>query len=353
VSVPELISTAQELSELLAKHQPSLCAIDTEADSLHRYKESLCLIQFAQGEDVVLIDPLAIQDTSQLGDFLGGSGVWMHGADYDMTMLRREYGVLPPVVYDTQIGARLLGEKKFGLGDLVERYFGVVLSKTSQKADWGKRPLSEKMISYALNDVRYLLPMGQMISDALHEKGRYGWFMESCENARQKVLERESGKEDPWRIQGSGRLDPKGLQFLKSLWYWRDKEASIWDRPSFMVSSNKQLLEWCQVLAAGRKIDLPPFYRSDRRQRLFEALKEASSIPSSEWPEKPRGMRRKRDQAFDQRLAELLKKRDRLGEELEIESSLIVARAVMESIVAEEVDPEDVLMAWQRELLSL
>ena len=85
----------------------------------------------------VLIDPLAIEDLSPLGDYLVDSTVWMHGADYDMTMFKRQFGSLPAVVYDTQIGARLLGARRFGLGDLVKQYFGVELSKSSQKADWG------------------------------------------------------------------------------------------------------------------------------------------------------------------------------------------------------------------------
>jgi hypothetical protein len=97
----------------------------------------------------------------------------MHGADYDMTMFKREFGKLPAVVYDTQIGARLLGARRFGLGDLVKEYFGVELSKSSQKADWGKRPLSPKMIEYALNDVHYLLDMGDMIVSRLRNLGRY------------------------------------------------------------------------------------------------------------------------------------------------------------------------------------
>ena len=168
-----------------------ICAIDTEADSLHRYRESLCLIQFADRENRVLIDPLAITDLSPLGEYLSVATVWMHGADYDMTMFKRQFGTLPAVVYDTQIGARLLGARKFGLGDLVNQYFGIELCKSSQKADWGKRPLSDIMVEYALNDVHYLLDMGDMIVAGLKEKGRYEWFEESCLAARQKVLDRD------------------------------------------------------------------------------------------------------------------------------------------------------------------
>ncbi|MBC8125847.1 MAG: ribonuclease D, partial [Gloeobacteraceae cyanobacterium ES-bin-144] len=84
-TTPRLV---QHLGQCLQGAEPFLCAIDTEADSLHRYRESLCLIQFAVRGDSVLIDPLAIEDLSPLGNFLLGATVWMHGADYDMTMFK-------------------------------------------------------------------------------------------------------------------------------------------------------------------------------------------------------------------------------------------------------------------------
>ena len=92
-----LVRSSQELVSLLSRPgSGSVCAIDTEADSLHRYRESLCLVQFACEDENVLIDPLEIEDLAPLGEFLGSRPVWMHGADYDMTMLRRSFGTLPP-----------------------------------------------------------------------------------------------------------------------------------------------------------------------------------------------------------------------------------------------------------------
>lgn len=330
-----------------------VCAIDTEADSLHRYRESLCLVQFADRERAVLIDPLAIDDLSSLGAYLAQSTVWMHGADYDMTMIKRQFGLLPAMVYDTQIGARLLGARRFGLGDLVQRYFGVELSKSSQKADWGKRPLSPKMIEYALNDVVYLLEMGDRIVASLRDLGRYEWFEESCEAARNRVWERDDSKEESWRIQGSGKLDRRGLAYLKELWNWRDTEAESWDRPSFMVATNRQLLEWCACLVAGQRPALPHHYRTDRVKRFRAAVDHAASLPESAWPARPSLRRRRRDRDFDLRLGELIAGRERVAAELDIEGSLIAPRAVLEAIAAKEVDPSDVLLRWQRHCLGM
>jgi len=352
-----LIDTAEALEQHLRDaprgQDGPICAIDTEADSLHRYRESLCLVQFAAGKDCVLIDPLAISDLSALGDYLENASVWMHGADYDMTMFKRQFGKLPPKVYDTQIGARLLGARKFGLGDLVHHYFGVELSKSSQKADWGKRPLSPKMMEYALNDVHYLLEMGDIIVADLIAKNRYDWFIESCDAARQKVLDRDDSKEEVWRVQGSGKLEPYGLACLRALWHWRDKEAAAWDRPSFMVAPNRQLLEWSIELAENRKISLPSHFRPDRVRRFKEALATAEALPESEWPARPKNLRRKRDRDFEKKVDLLIKAREKVAAELDIEGSLIAPRAILESLAAGEVAPADVLLKWQRECLNL
>lgn len=330
-----------------------VCAVDTEADSLHRYSESLCLIQFAVGEECRLIDPLAIKDLSPLMDFLRNSTVWMHGADYDMTMLKRVFDEVPAVVFDTQIGARLLGARKFGLANLVEDYFGITLTKTSQKADWGKRPLSEKMVEYALNDVAYLIEMGDRIVARLKELGRYEWFVESCEVARDKVLERSESRDDLWRIQGAGKLSREGLAYLRALWHWRNSEAESWDRPTFMVANNRQLISWSTELSSGKKAKLPRHYRPNRVKRFNAAVEETKALDESEWPIHPKSPRIRKPKDFEQRLKALIEKRDQVAGSLDIEGSLIAPRATLEALAANLTDAGESLMKWQRECLDL
>ncbi len=352
-----MIDTTEKLAALLRNnHQgngPPTCAIDTEADSLHRYRESLCLVQFATRDGCELIDPITIKDLSPLANYLAPATVWMHGADYDMTMLKRELGVIPAVVPDTQIGARLLGLRRFGLADLVAHYFGIELSKSSQKADWGKRPLSGKMVEYALNDVRYLLEMGDMITAGLRDKDRLHWFEESCDAARAKVMERDDSRAENWRIKGSGRLDPRGLAWLRGLWEWRDREAEAWDRPAFMVVTNREMLEWATKLADGGKVQLPRHYRGDRLKRFSKMVEQIRAMPESDWPKRPEKIRRRRDKAFERKVDGFLKARDAKAAELDIDPSLIAARAVLESIAWGDTTPEESLLGWQRECLGM
>lgn len=355
--MPEYIDTVTGLSDLLQRLRQApdrVCAIDTEADSLHRYKESLCLIQLSAAGENVLIDPLVLRDLTSFDTYLHECDVWMHGADYDMTMLRREFGRIPPRVWDTQIGARLLGLRRFGLSDLVEHWFGVVLQKTSQKADWGQRPLTPKMLDYAINDVVYLLPLAECIVEELQDVGRYDWFVQSCDAARKKVLERSENRDDAWRISGCGRLTPRGLAFLRAVWRWRDTEAAEWDRPTFMIAGNKDLLAWAEALAAGEQVILARHHRRGQRlQRFEEAIAEVQAIVDEDLPQKVKVLRRRKDADFDRALDVLLKKREALAATLNIESSLIIARSTAESIVAGEVAIEESLMPWQRQLLEL
>lgn len=350
-----MITTSSELARFMdgmPSDGPPFAGIDLEADNLHRYAEQLCLIQISTGEAVELVDPLAVEDLIPFKEYLAGSAIWMHGADFDMTLLRREFGELPKMIYDTQIAARLLGILRFSYANLVEQYFGIELCKASQKENWGQRPLPEKMCEYASNDVRYLLPLAEELERQLHEKERFEWFVESCQVAMERVLERDEEREDPWRVRGAGKLDRQALCFLRALWEWRDHEAREWDRPPFMVVRNQQLTTWSEALTRGQKLDLPRNIKGGRAKRLREAIENARRIPKSDWPERRKGRGRRWDNAQEKRFEALAKKRDEAAESLEIESSVIAPRAALEQI-AWECDPTEHLMGWQRTLLGL
>ena len=118
--------------------------------------EKVCLIQISTADGDRLIDPLAKINLDPLLDALNAHELIMHGADYDLRLLRKHHEFTPSAIFDTMLAARLLGERQFGLSSLVEKFLGVKLDKGSQKADWARRPLTEKMEAYARNDTHYL-----------------------------------------------------------------------------------------------------------------------------------------------------------------------------------------------------
>jgi len=351
-----MITTQEELRMYLHGLGDAFCGMDIEADGLHSYADKICLVQYTDGEQHSLIDPLSLDSLELLLSQVWKSQIWMHGADYDMMLMLRDYQELPELIFDTQIAARLVGAKRFSYGNLVEDYLGVELDKTHQKADWAQRPLTDDMVEYALNDVVYLKALAEKLVAQLEEKGRYDWFVESCQSAMQRVRERmqridEEG-EEPWRIKGSGRLAPKGLAFLRELWFWRDKQAEEWDRPSFMVCGNKQLYAWIEDLLAERRVEFPKHYRGSRRKTFLDAVERVKAMKTSDYPLKPKRVKYVQDPDFDDKVAELAKKRDAVSQELDIDGSLVISRAAMESIVLERATPEELLMSWQRKLMG-
>ena len=145
-----MIDNELKLYELVTRlHNTPWIALDTEADSLHAYPEKICLIQITTPHGDELIDPLASIDLAPLLKALGEHELIMHGADYDLRLFRKHHGFVPEAVFDTMLASRLLGQTQFGLTNLLAQYLNVTLDKGSQKADWAKRPLTERMEEYA------------------------------------------------------------------------------------------------------------------------------------------------------------------------------------------------------------
>jgi ribonuclease D len=336
----------------LSKGNDSRCCIDTEADSLHHFHEKLCLIQIAFSGHFALVDPLAIGDMSPLIDFFDRCELWLHGADYDLTMLRKAYGWSPKIIRDTQIGARLVGHRQFGLAALVENVFGHKLSKASQKEDWSRRPLPDTMLRYAVDDVRYLIPLADVLQAELKQKGREDWFLQSCISLQAGVAARTmAAKEDPWRVQGSGRLQPKGLSLLRAFWEWRDGVAAERDIPCFRVMSNKQMLDYALQYESGENIFPPGGWRPKWKRDFSEVLGVLAEADPRSFPQRQKKARGRLTEDSRQQVENLCKIRDIKAQELGIESSLLGSRSTLEQLIASPDGLAD-LLPWQRKALG-
>lgn len=354
------------LSEDIALHEflaqcprNETCCVDTEADSLFSYREKICLIQFACNGHMALIDPLAIVDPAPLLDFLEAApAVWMHGADYDMSILNRTYGRVPDPVFDTQIAARLLGWRTFGLAHLIKDILGIELSKQSQKKNWGERPLPAKMLEYAANDVRYLIPLTEIFEERLHNSGRWEWFLQSCQAARTQVLNRqEKSREDLWRIPGWGKIDSRGLVYLREIWRWRDSIAEQRDKPPFKIIGNDQLLSMSTSLAAGESVSLPSRFHGGHRARFEKALAKAHSLADDGLPAGERKKRLTKSGDWETVFQSLRQNRDRAAKKLNLETSIIASKKTLERYAFTPKEARDqalrdeLFLPWQQDLL--
>lgn len=350
-----MISNSQQLAALLPHIAPAeRVAVDTEADSLHVYREKLCLVQLSLPNDVhALIDPLGNFPLQPFYGALQGKTIVLHGADYDLRLLRRAGGFAASSVFDTMIGARLIGRREFSYAALVQAEFGVTLVKGSQKANWARRPLTDVMADYAQNDTRYLLALAERLEARLQELGRWTWFEQSCTRALdQAAIEREKDVEEAWRINGSGTMRGRSVAVLREIWRWREGEASVVDRPTFHVMRNEDILSAARDFAENKTPHFE-YLRGSRRVRFYEAAERGRALPESEWPVQAKRSHSRWTNEQEKRAEALKIGRDRIAAELELDPSMIAPRATLEAIAGSPAKAEELLLPWQRQLLGL
>jgi ribonuclease D len=349
-----MIATESQIVELLPKlERIDRIALDTEADSLHCYFEKLCLVQLGFGGNDYLIDPLSGVDLTPLMKALAGKEIVLQGADFDLRLLRRSLNFIPNRIFDTVVAARVLGIREFSLAALVNRFFGVVLPKGSQKANWAQRPLPRHMADYAMNDTRYLLPLAEKLESDLRERDRLEWFRQSCQRAlEQSSVQRVRDEEEAWRIAGSGKLDPRTCAILRELWQWREKEAQAADRPAFHVLQNNLLIEAARSFAGGQVPDFRHF-STRRRQAFREAADRGVDLPESAWPVRVRRKGPRPTPQTEKVAEELRRRRDAVADAHGLEPSFIAPRGALDAVAADESRVTTLLAPWQRNLLEL
>lgn len=349
------VQTATGLAEILPALQPhDRIAIDTEADSLHSYFEKLCLMQITVPGQDLLVDPLAGFPLEPLWDVLAGSELVIHGADYDLRLMRRVGFTGPRQVFDTMIAARLCGITEFSLAALLLKHFEVTLAKGSQKADWSRRPLPRQMLDYAVNDTRYLLKLADILSAELTRLGRQDWFLQSCQRAIfASTVVKERDPDQLWRITGSHELQGRASAILRALWQWREREAQSVDRPTFHILHNEQLVDAASRFDLGEQVEARVL-RGGRRQRFFDAAERGLAETEEQWPERIRGKGRppRATPQQEERLRHWRLQRDTVAKDLALDPSLIAPKAILEGLAYNEAETLPRLMPWQRELLG-
>lgn len=276
------------------RDEPAL-AVDTESNSLYVYKEQVCLIQISVPGTDYLVDPLALSDISGLGPLLADPKVLkvLHGAEYDVSVLHRDFGFVLDNLFDTMWASRILGWPAHGLAALLQEYFGVRLNKKYQRANWGLRPLPAAQLDYARLDTHYLLPLYEIQRRELDAQGRWPQARHRFSKlVKTRWEHKEFDPEDFWRLSGVRQLDDVGRGVLRELYIFRERQAQKENRPTFRVVSNKALV----ALAAERPNnwrDLPKIkgvsYRMAKRygRNMLSAIQRGARNPIR-WGDRPR-----------------------------------------------------------------
>ncbi|MEO0559968.1 MAG: HRDC domain-containing protein [Bacteroidota bacterium] len=246
-----MIDTAAALADLIdhALEQDAV-ALDTEFVWERTYYPALGLVQLGWDEDeVYLIDTPAIEDLQALGRLLDDSGTVkiLHDATQDLQILARATSSIPACIFDTQRAAGFVGQTaSASLQDLVKWGVGVHLEKGETRTDWLKRPLSDKQLDYAEDDVRYLPAVYRRLVDEARQRDRAAWVAREMERYDDPVLYEESDPSnavDRVKARGIGRLNGHQRSVLRAVSAWRERKARHLNRTRRMVLPDDALAD--------------------------------------------------------------------------------------------------------------
>jgi ribonuclease D len=336
-------------------------AVDTEADSLHSYFDKVCLIQISIPGADLIVDPLTKIDLARFGEVLADPSVRkiLHGADYDLRILHRDFGFTTNNLIDTMVSAQLLGYEAFGLAALLDRHFGLKVDKSHQRADWAMRPLPPDMLEYAAMDTRHLIALADKLREELVAAGRWEWALEEFARLEAIRFKETADDEESWRkMKNIGNLDRRGLAVIRELYGWRDRLARSADRPPFKVIGNDAIIEIAkekpqdgQHLARLKSVST--YHRNRYGGNLLQMVRSVMALPEESLPERGEAKSWIRDKELENRITKLKKVRDRVAAELKIDPGVLAPRHVLTAIATTaSLDDIPAMRNWQRAVVG-
>jgi ribonuclease D len=327
-------------------------ALDTEFHRERTYYAHLALLQLAAGDDIVVVDPLAV-DVAPLRSLLDSDAVCiMHAASQDLEILERSCGAGPRRLVDTQVAAGFVGLGSPGLGVLLQRRLGIHLPKADRLTDWLRRPLSDEARTYAAADVAHLGELWESLRVELDARGRLAWALDECDETRKRYREPADPDVAWWRIKEARRLKGRSRGVAQSVASWRERRARTQDRPV------RHVLPDLAVVAIAER---PPRTRNDLSRvrgldgrhlkagagdELMAAVTAGAELGDDELRLPPRdGV----DSTFRPAVTLASAWVSQLSRNADLDASLVATRADIESLVRGD-DTSRLLAGWRADV---
>lgn len=289
----QIITDDLALEELCSSLTAGPLAIDTEFVRTRTYYPQLGLFQLFDGHQLVLVDPLAIQDLSLLWRQIHSQTrtTVLHAASEDLELIRHQSGAMPGKMHDTQLALAFCGHGlSTGFNAMTQALLQVELEKDQARTDWLARPLTERQLHYAAADVFYLLPCYEKLLPELIARGRLAWFEEECAALVARKQPRDAAEEAYRDIGNAWQLGRKELAVLQRLASWRESEAKRRNLALNFVVKELHLFKCALHKPTSlRELDqlglLQPEIRNHGRT-LLRLIDEAVNSDPASWPER-------------------------------------------------------------------
>ena len=345
-----LVEQPDQLLEWLDKHQRF--GVDTEFMRERTFFSELCLIQIAAAEDIFCVDPLAGNAMHEFWKSMCQRTWVLHSARQDVEVIYQTATRMPTSIFDTQIAAGLLGyPPQMGYGNLVQELFDVELPKTHTRANWAARPLPDKFLDYAAEDVEYLLPAYEILAERLEQKGRLGWAEADSLMLLDPALYDIDPDQAISRLRGARNLRGRRRAVAIRLTAWRESEALKRNRPRQWILRDSIIVDIAQRLPSTlqdltRIDDMPDKVAKRAGRQILAAIAAAANDANDYRPPK----------APDEEQKSLLKDMQQLvaecARDLDIAAETIASKKELAAVIVGGDRDSRVFGGWRRDLIG-
>ena len=273
-------------------------ALDSESNSGFAYHEKLCLLQINDGTDVWLVDLPALpggrDGLESLRPMLEASTyeIQLHGGEFDVGCLKRDYGIDLRGVWDSQQAASFLGWQKTGYGAVVDEICGVRLPKAHTLHDWSSRPVTGEVLQYAINDVQYLPKVVAKLKDRVRAADLEEEVLIACGAVETATWNGGFKPEGLWSVKGVRQLSGEAQRILVSLYAWRETAAEALDLPAGRTLNNELMIALARNAPSRmeelKRLGVPKRVMAEWSSELLQVLSEAQRTPPELPPQPPR-----------------------------------------------------------------
>jgi ribonuclease D len=340
-------------------------ALDTEFVGEHTFIPALELIQIATTEMAAIIDVPGVGALEPLAELLNSPKIEkvVHAGRQDLEILAGRCGQPPRPIFDTQVAAAMVGYgTQIAYSQLVQRIVGRKLSKSHTLTNWSHRPLTSDQLTYAAEDVLFLLPVRDHLYSQLQRLGRLEWAQQEFAWLSSRLDGRDPDAPERYqRIKGWSNLHPRSAAVLRELVTWREREAASRNVPRGRVLRDQPLLELARQtprtiadLKMIRALSSSELERSG--ESVLAVIRQGLALPPSAWPKIERPPRIDNEAAGQIDLLQAVLKA--CAEEAEIAPTLLATAADLQALVATRQQHRDrtpavqlpILEGWRRKL---
>lgn len=351
------ITSTEELDQWLAGTSTSPLAVDTEFERVSTFFPIPGLVQLGLGDCFCLVDPEIAEASKVFRSILSDPGIpkLFYAMSEDLELFRQWLDIRPAGVVDLQIGAGLAGAGfSVGYAKLVETLFGVSLDKSATRSDWISRPLSVEQEQYALEDVRFLLPLYRWVIGKLEEKHLVSALVEESERFASDLYAQDNPQTHYLKLRGGWSLTQAQQEILQRLTQWREQESRDRNRPRNRVLPDQILIALAETQPAGKGglqgvKGMPPVVVRRYGDHLLELIHRESNMELDGFQQ----IRPPLTRAQQQRYKHLKQVFVKAAHEKEVPIELLAPRKRLEAMVQAGFSPEDpLLQGWRGALVA-